>query len=82
MGYDTRNESRRCPWCRGTGSQTDRYHAPQRWACPDCDGTGRQQWCENCGEWHGPHEVCEEVPDDLVADGGNDRLDGQEGSGE
>ena len=66
--------TRPCRWCRGLGSRTDARHAPQRWTCEDCGGTGREEWCPVCREWVGPGHVCEE--DDRVTDGGNAALSG------
>ncbi len=40
-------ESVSCPWCRGGGRALFRHSNA---ACEDCDGRGKIDVCEECGE--------------------------------
>lgn len=36
------NDTRKCPWCHGTGAISVEPGSTTKYACPDCGGTGRQ----------------------------------------
>lgn len=40
-----------CKWCNGTGSIAVEPNSSQRYRCPDCHGTGRQEIVDEPDEY-------------------------------